>query len=128
MNIKSKRDSNFELMRIISMIFIVIFHVMLHGWFLYNAEGGYRYLFMLLYSLTIVHVNSFILLTGYFQCEKEIRVSKIIALNNETWFYKVLFLIIVIFSGIELASPITTVDKIRTLLPIDFGSGYSSST
>ncbi len=115
------RESNFELMRIISMIYIIIFHVMIHGGFIYRSTGHMTYILMFIYSLIIVHVNSFVLLTGYFKYDKKIKLSKVISLNNTTWFYKVLFLVIVLLTGIDLAYPITATDKIRTLLPIDYG-------
>ena len=121
MKTTTERDSNFELMRIIAMIYIVIFHVILHGNLMYTSQGGYRYLVMFIYSLTVIHVNSFILLTGYFQCEKDIKASKIITLNNASWFYRILFLAIATFSGIKLLSPVTKIEKMRMLLPIDYG-------
>ena len=63
-NIKNERVSNFELMRIISMLLIVIYHVLIHGSFIEKSSGGSMYIFMFIHSLVIIAVNSFILITG----------------------------------------------------------------
>ena len=73
----SKRASNFELMRIISMIFIVIGHTLSWGGITSRTSGATQLLIYFIYALIVVHVNSFILLTGYYQYKQEFRVSKV---------------------------------------------------
>ena len=71
MNKKEVRNSNYELMRIISMLFIVLWHVILHGNISSNcANDGILAIFDVMLLFIIVHVNSFVLLTGYFQSGK----------------------------------------------------------
>lgn len=60
------RNSNFELMRIVSMFFIVIYHIIIHGKILENSHGTTHFLLYIILAICIVHVNSFILVTGYF--------------------------------------------------------------
>ena len=88
------RQSNFELMRIISMVFIVMWHFLYHGGLFNNSVGVTNYLSVILYALLIIHVNSFVLLTGYFNHDKSFKLSKIVKLNNSMWFYKVLILVL----------------------------------
>lgn len=66
-----------------------------------------------------MHVNSFILVTGYFQCESRFRMSKVLQLNNSVWFYKALIPLILIAMGMltlsklelfKLLSPISHYD------------------
>ena len=76
----SKRASNFELMRIISMIFIVIGHTLSWGGITSRTSGVTQLLIYFIYALIVVHVNSFILLTGYYQYKQEFRLSKVIKL------------------------------------------------
>lgn len=122
--VKTERKSNFELMRIISMLFIVIYHVILHsGLFDTTTKTAYM-LIMFLNALILVHVNSFAILSGYFQSSSKFRLSKIISINALTWFYKSLFLIIFILLSkyTVYKVEISMIDTIETLLPIDFGT------
>ena len=114
------RQSNFELMRIISMIFIVLYHIIIHGKILEKATGTCSLILHLIESLIIVHVNSYILLSGYFQSQSKFRLSKVISLNNMTWFYKVLLMFALIYIGIINRPDLLTF--IKTLSPIDYGT------
>lgn len=122
---KVKRNSNFELLRIISMLFIVIYHVRMHSGFSINSTGSVRVLITFINAIMVIHVNSFILITGYFQCKSKMRLSKVMAINNATWFYKVFFLIVFILLSsvfsITITNPINTLDKIKMLLQFDYG-------
>ena len=111
------RESNFELMRIISMIFIIIFHMYIHGNILDNSDLGTKTLLIILESIIIIHVNSFIIATGYFQSEKKIKISKFFSLNDSVWFYKTIFILIFIKFG--LANP-NTIDFIKIIIPINY--------
>ena len=83
-----KRDSNYELMRIISMFLIVLFHVIHHGNVLWNVQIKVVSLLLeFILFLTVVHVNSFILVTGYYQCESKFKISKVISLFFTSLFY-----------------------------------------
>lgn len=88
---KTIRESNFELMRIISMFFIVLFHFIVPtGGNLINSTSGYTQMFFQFLSiLIIVHVNSFILISGYFQYNKKIKYKKVFELLLMAWMYKV---------------------------------------
>ena len=112
-----ERNSNYELMRIVSMFMIVLYHFLVHGHVLNNTTGVLNILVNALTILTVVHVNSFILVTGYFQCRSSFKMSKLIKLNNIAWFYKALIAIILCVFGIL---SLTKVDLIRFLLPIHY--------
>ena len=64
MQLKKERDSNFELMRIISMFMIVLWHIIIHGKLIYMTEEATNLIYNLLLCLFVVHVNSFVLVTG----------------------------------------------------------------
>ena len=85
------RESNFELMRIIAMLFIVLYHFLISsGGDLINHTSGMTQIILELISiLIIVHVNSFVLITGYFQCEKKASWKKVLSLVAMAWFYKI---------------------------------------
>ena len=90
------RESNFELLRIISMFFIVVYHVLVHGQILEHATGSMELMTVFIEAFILVHVNSFILITGYFQCKSKMKLGKVLSLNNATWFYKVVIMLILI--------------------------------
>ena len=74
-NIKA-RQSNFELMRIISMFMIVLWHCISHTNILGRTSGNLNLLLELIFMFTAVHVNSFILLSGYFGFKNEFNIIK----------------------------------------------------
>lgn len=115
------RQSNFELMRIISMLFIVVWHFLVHGGIWPGTHGVTNNLCTLLAALFLVHVDSFVLLTGYFNYDKEFKLSKIIKLNNQMWFYRVIILIIFIFG---LSFSFTKLDIFHMVSPIPRFSDY----
>lgn len=109
-----EKQSNFELMRIISMFLIIIHHIILHGNVIYNTSGSIHLIIMLIRCIAFVHVNSFILLTGYFQYKKEFSLKKFLSIFNASYFYNLLILIIFIIFGL---SNIEKLDVLKTLNP-----------
>ena len=113
----SKKLSNFELMRIVSMFFIVIGHIIVHGHVFSNCtDPSIKLFFRFILFLVIVHVNSFVLLTGYFQSKKSFKQSSLWKIINANWFYRVLIMISLLLFGV------ITVDKvtfIKEILPIN---------
>ena len=92
------RNSNYELLRIIAMFFIVLFHVIFHGHIIENSTNyGLSILVLLIEYITLVHVNSFVLVTGYFQSKSTFKSSKIWKLVNASLFYTVVTILIFSF-------------------------------
>ena len=114
---RAERESNLELLRIVSMIFIIIYHIILHGNYMDRSLGACKLLLLLIESFTIVHVNSYVLLTGYFQSSSRLRATKVMALNNSAWFYRVVFMFLFMFLG--LAKP-NSIVIFQNVLPIDY--------
>ena len=113
--IKKERNSNVELMRIISMLFIILWHIYIYGGIKNNAriiKPGVAILFEFLSFVIVVHVNSFVLTTGYFQCESNVKKEKVISLINTTFFYRILFLIIFSLTGLTVITKVEMIDKI----------------
>lgn len=93
----SKRNSNFELMRIISMLMIILWHVIMHGNILNNCpRESLNIVFYFLQFLLVVHVNSFVMVSGYFQSTLKFKMSKFIKNVNLCWFYRIFILITLI--------------------------------
>jgi surface polysaccharide O-acyltransferase-like enzyme len=85
-----KRDNGLDFLRIICMLLVTFSHVFTHGglindrllpgmanWFLGN----------LLYPFTLVAVNCFVLLSGYFQCTSRFKLKRVVS----TWVQVVVY-------------------------------------
>ena len=95
------RKSNFELMRIISMVMIIYYHIILHGNILLNSKNIYfTFTNEIIEFLIIVHVNLFMLLTGYFQVDSKFKLSKVFSLLAKTIFYAIIIMIILSCLGL----------------------------
>ena len=113
---KKERESNFELLRIISMIMIIMWHLLLQANILDNSNGIMRLLLIIIEAIIVVHVNSFVLTTGYFQYKSTLKPQKIKNLILDVWFYKVFFLIIVLIFGLR---ELSKLDILLNLSPIN---------
>lgn len=89
------RMANFDMLRNISMLMIVIIHALTHGRILDNlipATFEY-YVIYTLYGLTMTSVNCYVLISGYFMYSSDKKYSlllkKVIALIVKTFFYSV---------------------------------------
>lgn len=118
-NIKKERLSNFELMRIVSMFMIVIWHVILHSSIKEYTLGATNFTVWVIYIVFCIHVDSFLLLTGYFQYDKEFKIKKVWNLFSRAWFYKVLFVCLFTILGIETLTSVQFVDEILPLSKIN---------
>ncbi len=97
----TKRESNYELMRIIAMFFIVLSHVLIHGKVLENCHHKGIMIILLLINFFInVHVNSFVLLSGFFQSKSKFKQSKVWSIINASLFYRVVIIILFSILGI----------------------------
>lgn len=88
----SERKPQFELLRIISMLSIVLLHFLSHGGVneqLIQGSASF-FIFPFFRSVAYLGVNCFVLISGYFLCEKEFKVSRIIKILLQTLFYSVL--------------------------------------
>lgn len=93
-----KRNSAYDLMKILSMFLIVLYHVILHGQVLTNVSNPtLKFIVQMIYLFCFVHVNSFVLVMGYYQCERNFKSSKVWHLINISMFYKILILFIGVF-------------------------------
>lgn len=97
--------SNFELMKLVSMFLILIWHFIHNTNLLDNTTGFLHLTLVFVWFFCIVHVNSFIIAMGYFQCDKKFRLSRVLSLNNSAWFYKVMSLILFTFLAIPVDGP-----------------------
>lgn len=121
-----KRTLNFELLRIVCMIMIVILHFNKYGLILVNLEPNTFefYLFNFLEYFCVVAVNVYVLITGYFMIDKKIKLKKIIDLELELLFYTLsIYLALLLTNQIDFSIK----DSIKMLIPTLTGAYWFMS-
>lgn len=87
------RQSNIELLRIIAMIFIILYHMYLHEETMFTGSTPKTIFATLLSGLGLIGVNIFILITGYFQIEQNFKAKKIASIWLQTVFYSTIIMV-----------------------------------
>lgn len=110
------RESNFELMRVISMLLIVMYHILVHGNYINNcSQESLKTFYTIVDFFTLVHVNSFVLLSGYFQSKNHFKLHKLLSLFIQVIFYSEVLLVVA--SKIGTATNVTVAMHINNFLP-----------
>lgn len=99
--IQSNRESKFELLRIVAMIFIIIHHYAIHGGILMAETNEInKYVAIFIYSFGQVAVNIFILISGYFLINSKFSIKKFLKTILQVLFYTLaIFILYLIFKG-----------------------------
>lgn len=98
-----KREANFELLRIIAMCMIIGLHYLDKGGVLGNftEKSGVQGLLPWIFeAFFFPAVNVYVLITGYFLVEKEIRLKRLLTLWGQVLFYSLLLGVLAYATGI----------------------------
>jgi len=110
-----KREVKFELLRILCMYMIVIGHCLFHG--RVTAKLGYGtvnyFLDYLVQAFSVVHVNTFVMIGGYFAIDKAFHASRLGKLWKQVAFYSIL---ICLLNAVTIG--VTGSDVVKAILPI----------
>lgn len=113
--VKKQRLPNFEILRLVAMMTIVLWHLYLHGFFYLNAKTDNDFVSFSLTSATdgclyFIHqcliivsrmgVNLFVMITGYFMINSRPRWDKVPVIWFQTMFYCVAIYAILVGAGI----------------------------
>ncbi len=74
---KTMRESKFELLRIISMLWIIMSHYIYHGDVVLKSTGSNLFISLLIMSFGRMAVNIFVLISGYFLIESHFKSKKV---------------------------------------------------
>lgn len=117
-SIPVKRESNLDLLRIVSMLLIIFLHSIDHSGVLEAAEvaalPGYAYV-RFMYALTQVCVNCYVLISGYFLVNSKFRLQKLAVLWLEVVFYSLVIKAIFMAAGY---TPFSLISLISCFFPI----------
>lgn len=95
MNNIKRRESQFEILRIISMFLIVMYHFSIYTFGFETISFSYNKIVMDILSIGgKIGVNIFILISSYFMINKNFKARKFIKLFGQVWFYSIFTLII----------------------------------
>ncbi|MBQ5474189.1 MAG: hypothetical protein IIT65_05710, partial [Lachnospiraceae bacterium] len=103
---ESKRNSNIELYRIITMLLIVAHHYVVNSGL--TGESGplmlypqnYKSLFFFVFGMWgKIGINCFVMITGYYMCKSAITLKKFMKLLLEIEFYKIVIYFIFLLTG-----------------------------
>ena len=117
---KKERNSNFELLRIVSMILIVAHHYSIHGE--YDTISGLHINKLYVQFLSMggkLGVNLFVLTTGFFMINSTLKLKSVIKLISQTWFYSISLLFIAYYFNL---TPISINQIVKSVFPILFSS------
>lgn len=113
--IKQMRQSNIELLRIITMCLIIAHHTVLHGGAINIDFCKNKWISILLYPGGKIGYVTFIVISMYFLVDKQFKMERLLKVWLETLFYSVVFLFVAShIGGLEL----TITDYVSVFLPI----------
>lgn len=118
----SKRQANFELLRIVAMFMIITLHYLVKGdpaLYELNGRTSVYYAVKLLEAFCIVSVNCYVLLSGYFLIESEWKPGRILSLLLQVLFYSILIPVLMLCIGMISWSELSIYDWLGFLLPIE---------
>ena len=112
-SIKTKRDYNIELLRIIAMFMVIGLHSMQHGITNSNLviSEFNQFLVVILDGICSIANALFIFITGYYLIDKTFKIKKVILLWGRTIFYSMAIFIICLILGLK-------VDWLQSIFPI----------
>lgn len=103
---ETKREASFEVLRVVSMFMVILLHYLSKGNLLKSplvidnwGERG----FWILEAFSVVCVNVYVLISGYFLVDREFKLGKLVKLWCQVFFYSVLIAAVCLVTGV--ASP-----------------------
>lgn len=112
----TQRNGSLDILRTLCMFLIVLGHSICHGQVLdaVTTNSVNYFLVTAIYTFLMVHVNCFVLISGYFLCMHKFRLQKAISLWIQAFFWSALLYVILSVFGII---PFGIKDFIKALLP-----------
>lgn len=119
---QGKRQANFELLRIVAMLMIIVLHYLNKSnlILLYTQEhSAVNYATHFIEAFCIVAVNCYVLLSGYFLVESVWKPERVVSLVAQILFYSLLIPVALICVGVISAGELSVYDWLNYVLPIE---------
>ena len=103
---RQKRSSNFELLRILTMLCIIAHHYVVNSGITEKITQSNVLQWNSVFALIFgwggkTGINVFVLITGYFMCKSKISLKKFLGIFFEIEFYEIVFYVFFISVGYE---------------------------
>ncbi|MDD6203292.1 MAG: acyltransferase [Lachnospiraceae bacterium] len=118
---EKKRQSNFEILRVLAMAMIVAMHYMVKGGIAVSmSDDGspVNHVAWLIEAFCIVAANCYVLISGYFLVEAEWKLKKLVRLVAQVFFYALLIPVFCLLLGIGDVSGWSVYEWIFAVLPL----------
>lgn len=104
MNVNCKhteRNVSLDLLRVLCMFLIVLGHALFHGKVLdaLPPNSANYFIISILRTVLSVHVNCFVLISGYFLCMREFQLKRAILIWGQAFFWSIGLYIVLYFCG-----------------------------
>lgn len=104
MNVNCKhteRNVSLDLLRVLCMFLIVLGHALFHGKVLdaLPSNSANYFIISILRTVLSVHVNCFVLISGYFLCMREFQLKRAILIWGQAFFWSIGLYIVLYFCG-----------------------------
>lgn len=104
---QNKRMANYELLRILAMVMVVVMHFLAHSDYLPVLDiplDAVRIISALLEAFCLVAVNTYVFISGYFGVKSTFKPGKAAALICQIWFYALLIPLLLSIIGMAIPS------------------------
>ena len=119
---KKKRDANIELLRIVAMLMIITLHFNIQSKALLvlgEPASNVQIFATVLEAIAITGVNVYVLISGYYLSSSKVKLSKVLLLILQVYFYTLLISCAMMFVGAYSVKPEDKLDRaLRYLFPI----------
>lgn len=117
-----KRMANLELLRCVAMMMVVVLHFLGKGEILSDLTGATlgstETVAWILESFCIVAVNVYMLISGYFLSTSTFKLSRLVKLYLQLWFYSVGVGVLAVLTGLVPMGQVTVHDLLTLVFPV----------
>ncbi len=117
----NKRLNNFEALRIFAMFMVLVLHYLDKGGLLTKVTEQFTpasYVAYFLEALAIVAVNVYVMITGYFMCESQMKVSRLVQIICQVLWYALLIPVVLVLLGVVNVGSFSIYDLLRCVFPV----------
>lgn len=121
-SMQGKRQANFELLRIVAMLMIIVLHYLNKGGLIQpytQDDSAVNFAAHLIEAFCIVAVNCYVLLAGYFLVESVWKPERVVSLAAQILFYSLFIPVVLICAGVVSTGELSVYDWLNYVLPIE---------
>ena len=116
----NKRLNNFEALRIFAMFMVITLHYLSKGGILTSATTEFStasYVVWLIEAFAVVAVNVYVLITGYFLCESNMKPKRLLEIVCQVLWYTILIPVVLLLLGVVTPQNFDMYDLLRFVFP-----------